>query len=1285
MLRKTIPAILLSLLTAHSAFSGKITRHYTFNPPQAVEKGGFTSITIEGCATAGEPGSPALPAYGIRLLLPPGEAVSDIEIEASEPVIIGRGIHIDPIQSPYPISYRGPFEATPPSPAIYDADELYPPSLAGESGTGFFRGYSIGYLLVYPVQYRPVSGEVLYYSDITVHVSTSQSVQAETAYSRNYRGMTADLMRLQGKVDNPEDASLYRGVIENTEDETFPYLLITTSSLAPSFSSFAVFKSMYGYPVEMVIVSDILSNYTGIDQQDKIRNCVMDYYQNYGTSYVLLGADDEYLRHRGMYGRIGQEVDYDIAADLYFAALDGSWDTNQNGIYGEAGEEDFYAEVDIGRAAVDSPDEVINFINKQIMYQISPVVNELETSLMAGEDLGWYIWGADLKEEIRVGSYFNPPIPYNFTVDTLYDRPSWSWSGGGHLLPRLNQGAHLVNHMGHCSVTYMMKLSNSQISTYSVTNNGVNHGFNIIYSQGCYCGSFDNRGTSGTQGPNDCITEQFTTLSNGPVCMITNSRYGWGDYYTLNGPSQYYDRQFFDAILNENITQVGPANQDSKEDNVVYLQMATRWVYFQLNVFGDPTLDIWTGQPMTMSPVYTPSLFYGAQSYTVVAPGLAGAYCAISNDVGLIASAYTDFSGVATFQFNPPLSVVDTLNLAVMAHNYLPFRDDIVVITPNMPYLLLQGVAVNDTVLGDGDGMLDLGEETHLSVSFQNVGLVGAVGVSASLNTDDQLITVIEDSAWVGNIGPESAVSLPEAFRILVSSEVEDGYQTVFTIGMRDVNDSTWSRDVTLEISAPVAVIYAVEVSDGNDNRLEPGETSDLSVILANTGGGEVRDATALITSDSPYLTLNSATSAVHFIASSQTAPLQPMFNLTISDQCPIGEVIPMYLEMTDSMGYQRDLILEVWVGGFFDDFESGAGDWAHSAITQGFVDQWYLSAMRNYTAGGIFSWAFGDPGGGNYANLADGGLITPEMYLADEVRLQFYHWMDAETSSVHQNAAYDGGIVEMSHNGSPFFQVFPTQPYPFTIRQGSVPGPFRASQPCYSGRHDWRLAEFNLSQFPPNQVRFRFRFGSDGSNNAEGWYIDNVELVYASAVQPPSNFQASINGSIVHLSWNSPGVGDNLLYYNIYRDGALIAGEIQTLEYYDDLLGMSFGDYSYRASAVFSQGESALTPPQVVTYDGTLVEGPDRLIPDRHYLDRNYPNPFNPETSFRFGLAVGGEAVFVIYNITGREVARLIDGYVPAGNHTIKWKAENLPSGIYIYALISGDFKAQGKMLLLK
>ena len=81
----------------------------------------------------------------------------------------------------------------------------------------------------------------------------------------------------------------------------------------------------------------------------------------------------------------------------------------------------------------------------------------------------------------------------------------------------------------------------------------------------------------------------------------------------------------------------------------------------------------------------------------------------------------------------------------------------------------------------------------------------------------------------------------------------------------------------------------------------------------------------------------------------------------------------------------------------------------------------------------------------------------------------------------------------------------------------------------------------------------------------------------------------------------------------------------------------------------------------------------------------RNYPNPFNPETTIEFQIPESGQVRLIIYNASGQEIAILVDGLMEAGTHQIHWQARNLPSGMYFYTLQWQDQRQVGKMLLLR
>lgn len=96
------------------------------------------------------------------------------------------------------------------------------------------------------------------------------------------------------------------------------------------------------------------------------------------------------------------------------------------------------------------------------------------------------------------------------------------------------------------------------------------------------------------------------------------------------------------------------------------------------------------------------------------------------------------------------------------------------------------------------------------------------------------------------------------------------------------------------------------------------------------------------------------------------------------------------------------------------------------------------------------------------------------------------------------------------------------------------------------------------------------------------------------------------------------------------------------------------------------------------------------RLIPDKLTLDGNYPNPFNPTTTLKFGLPSEQHVRITIYNITGEKVRILIDAAMEAGFHEVLWDGksefgQSVSSGIYIYELRSEGKKLTKKMLLTK
>jgi hypothetical protein len=80
-----------------------------------------------------------------------------------------------------------------------------------------------------------------------------------------------------------------------------------------------------------------------------------------------------------------------------------------------------------------------------------------------------------------------------------------------------------------------------------------------------------------------------------------------------------------------------------------------------------------------------------------------------------------------------------------------------------------------------------------------------------------------------------------------------------------------------------------------------------------------------------------------------------------------------------------------------------------------------------------------------------------------------------------------------------------------------------------------------------------------------------------------------------------------------------------------------------------------------------------------------SHPNPFNPVTQITYWLPQRAHVSLNAYDVAGRLVASLVNGMRDMGEHTVEWRADNLPSGVYFYRLDVGDFSERRKVMLLK
>lgn len=550
---------------------------------------GGESVVMEGLEVfATEPGSPRLPVATMTLVLPPGTTVGKISAEG--PVERIPGTHrLAWGQPPVPIGTAP--RTIPPNPSVYASSDLYPATPVRLAGEGLFRGYHLATVEVWPLQLRPARGEVLLRRSITLRLELNPA-KASTAGALGPRGLPEDIAELAHLAVNPEAAKDYPA--PKASDATEPYMIICPESLKASFQRLLDHRQAHGMPGRIMTTEWILDHYSGVDNAEKVRAAIREAYTQRGTDFVLLGGDDVddsgalLVPYRGCLLDAGGYRYEDAPVDYYFGALDGTWNSDGDDVWCEPDEIDYFTEVHIGRATVDTPAEADRFIDKVLAYEAGLPDERRRDLVWMGESLDSSTWGGDSKD-VTAGL-----IDENeYDITRLYEREgTFSHSA---VIENLNRGPHLTNHLGHANDGYVMGIYRSDVDGLT------NETPFFSYSQGCDSGAWDQN----FSGNSEAISEHFLTAEHAAFGVVMNARYGWYDSGSTEGPSQFLDNEFYDALFTEGLRTLGEANDDSRHDNAAVAQTDPyrRWCFLETNLHGDPATPVQVGAKLRVASV----------------------------------------------------------------------------------------------------------------------------------------------------------------------------------------------------------------------------------------------------------------------------------------------------------------------------------------------------------------------------------------------------------------------------------------------------------------------------------------------------------------------------------------------------------------------------------------------------------------------------------------------------------------------------------------------------------
>ncbi len=667
---------------------------------------GFDLVDLKGSIRSSDVGWPDLPIRLIHLILPTDRRVGDVLVINEQPVLLEGEYLILPTQPDQKTDEISEKEWVDPDPEVYNSDSLYPSRLVEVVEEGYLAGNHLVTLALHPLQYQPKSRKLFFYKQLNINVELEPSEKLPLSSRIRRRSIKAQRLYekiLQQVVDNRRDipdfickdfpSMVFKA---NIDSFVFPsYLVVTTPELKPAFLPLVDWKNKKGTDADIVCIDSILLNYSGRDDAEKLRNFLIDAYQN-GTSWVLLGGDEDVVPIRYAYPTntsiYPPNTDQQIC-DLYFSDVDGEWDQDNDGIWGEPRQDspDLFPDLFVGRVPANDTTEVKAFVEKLISYERNPgngSTDYLTRALWMSSDQ-MRDWNGGEGQHQLVSQYI--PISFSQDLITLIESPTGDAQNpvgpdGRTCVEVMNQGWGIIGVLAHGKSNGFVAKSNLTNGTpkswvFTAPGGGGGHGhlpnlnvegkYGIMYSISCSQSAID-VDKYPSLGGEPCVGEFYPlALQKGGVAFLGYSRWGW-----VNVSYQLFEK-FSEYLFDNNLGHhIGVAEALSRCAYPSY-----RDIDYGHNLFGDPEMQVWTEIPKELVVDHPNEVNIGWQTinFFVTSQGAAvgSASVCLSLRERMIFLGQTDQEGRLSGEMN--LDDVGEMSVVVTKHNYIPYVDSITI------------------------------------------------------------------------------------------------------------------------------------------------------------------------------------------------------------------------------------------------------------------------------------------------------------------------------------------------------------------------------------------------------------------------------------------------------------------------------------------------------------------------------------------------------------------------------------------------------------------------------
>jgi len=1234
----------------------------------------WNQVILAGESVWQQAGAPGLPQLKREVIIP-GNSAMAVEVMASEyidmkmKVAPSKGIlsrEIDPADIDYSFG------------ETYSEDEYFPQMLASLGNPYIFRDYRGVSVQINPFQYNGVTGNLRVYTYLELRIVTT-GTSNENIKSEEPSAINHEFAKLYKRHFINYTSDRYAVI----EEQAGRMMIISDGDFIDEMQPFVDWKNQKGISTTIVNVANIGNNSTSI--QNYISS---EYDADHGLVWVLLVGDGSEVASK-LYSGAG--------GDPQYTYLDGN---------------DYYSEIFIGRFSAETSAQVETQVERSIYYERDVIDGDwMQKGVGIASSQGLNQGHYDEADYVHIGYIRDDLLDYGYIeVDEIYD------TNGGNasmVSNALNEGRGIINYCGHGS-------NYSWVSTgYNITHiNALTNDYKLPFIQSIACvnGNFIGR---------TCFAEAWMRATNGDaptgaVAIFASSiNQSWA-------PPMYAQDESVDLMCDNELNTLGGlwfngVSYMIDESNDV--SMAKTW-----HIFGDPSLQVRTKQPVEMDLTFSSTIVMGQESY-VVETEIEGALICLSYQGEILAQGYSGADGNAYLALGELPEESCDLTLTVSGYNKITEVQDIQLMSAGGAYLQM----VNYDVSSGDDDVLDSGEYAELGITLINIGTDNADNVDFVFTCESPDIFIIDGSENVVTIAQNEMIDLAEIFSFSISEEALNGLPVTFSISATS-GDQEWTFTIGEMISAEAGIISDLE---SIDMFLESDETGMSELILKNnnyegslTYSIFIDETTGTRSIEGSTLTCNAGGfepgETVDWTFTCENNSVDWEWIKGIMIDFPVGITVNSAgdfaggsdeLEFTGELGdgASCNWLGENSLGGFLHNGET-ANATLNLTITPGFMGDielnWQLTGDVYGLEPHIIDGVIDVLSSGTEINWLTIDEFSGSLEAGEEVVKELNFDTTGLTSGIY--------TANLLINGSNNSLAIPVTLYVGMgiIQYGDIDdnGQVESFDSSLILQYIVGL-DPQIIPLPWDEWRIS-RADVDGNGTVEAYdaglilqyvvgLIDEFPVATGREHNPPygeadirvntdNELEFYTRGEVYSLEVMSrthefvlgtPQVGNDVMCaYNtandIYRYALIGFGEINRAE---SCLNIPVRGY-------MPQGEITLyMKVNGYEYEKTVYLGDNGSVaPVLSTLNGNYPNPFNPETTIDYSLSDNDLVIMSIYNIKGQIVKNLLSTRQEAGYHQITWdgrdeKGHVSSSGAYICMMRTSDGVQTKKMILLK